>query len=549
MKTPRPPWVAAVIALSASLHCLPAHCQASLEGYLISPGDVLEVSVFDEEQLSGSYRVGPAGTLPMPLVGNIQVGGRRLDEVEEAIGTQLRRLIKRPVVTVALNELASERKVYVSGEVERPGPLVLPFGATVADAIASAGPLMSADLRSVQVTNSAYEPHVLDLSGLRSETPIPAFEPVRYGDVIHVSRLTDRIAVLGAVTDPGEMILPIGGRVTVLDAISHVGQGLTASADRTSALLIRPGHPTTTIDLRKLLQEGDLSENVELAPGDVVVVREAGRISVLGEVHTPATMEIGEPVKVLDALARAGSVTPDADLKRGQLITSEGAIPIDLEALLVRGEMQYNLTVNPGDVLLVPRAGPETVLILGAVGHSGVIDIRDQEQRDLLRLLTVAQPTELADLRHTYVYREDGRLVADMYAAIHEGDMSQNLALQPDDVVMVPELNTIYVMGASSAGGPVPLLPELTLYDVVSRFGNTPHGNLRQVTVMRTTEEGETEFIVRDMTGIPRGERPEDLTLQQGDVVFIPYRTAGIGWGDVRNALWALATVVGLLGL
>ncbi len=541
---------AAALALLVIVPASPARAQADLQGYLVSPGDVLEITVFGEEQLSGAYRVGPAGTLAMPLLGNIAVGGLPLSEAEAVIGTELRRIIRRPVVTVALNEMASERKVYVAGEVERPGPFVLPFGATVADALSSAGPLPSADLRKVRVTNSAHEPRVLDLSGLRSDRPIPAFEPVRYGDIIYVSRLEDRIAVLGEVAHPGEMVLPVGQRVTVLDAIGRLGGGLTASADRSSALVIRAGAPPISIDLHRLLQEGDLSENIELRAGDVLVVRQAGKVSVLGEVHAPATFEIGEPVTVLEALARAGSVTPEADLAHSQLITPEGSIPLDLDALLMRGEMQYNVMVNPGDVVLVPRAAPETVLILGAVQFPGVINIREEQQRDLLRLLTAARPSELADLSRTYVYRRDGRLVVDMRAVLDEGDMSQNISLQPDDIVVVPELNTIYVLGATTSAGPVPLVPELTLFDVVSRFANQQYGDLSQVTVVRVGDDGETEFIRRDFNGIKRGELPEDLALEEGDVIFIPFQhRGGFGWNELRNALWMVGAIVGLLGL
>ena len=293
-----------------------------------------------------------------------------------------------------------------------------------------------------------------------------------------------------------------------------------------------------------------MSENVEMRAGDVLVVRQAGKISVLGEVRAPATLEISEPVTVLEALARAGSVTEDADLAHGQLITPEGSIPLDLEALLTRGEMRFNVMVNPGDVVVVPRAAPETVLILGAVERPGVINIREEEQRDLLRLLTVAQPTDLADLSRTYVYREDGRIVADMRAVMDAGDMAHNISLQPDDIVVVPELNTIYVLGATTVTGPVPLLPDLKLFDVVSRFANQQNGDLSQVTVVRIGPDGATEFIERDFAHIHDREIPEDLVLQEGDVVFIPWQErAGFNWGDFRNALWTIGAIVGLLGL
>ena len=125
--------------------------------------------------------------------------------------------------------------------------------------------------------------------------------------------------------------------------------------------------------------------------------------------------------------------------------------------------------------------------------------------------------------------------------------MGANIALQPDDVVMVPQLNTIYVMGAANAGGPVPVAPGLSLYDVVVRVANNPVADLSQITVMRVTERGETEFLQRNMTGIARGREPENLTLQQGDVVFIPFKSQGIGWGQVRDALWTIGSVLGLL--
>lgn len=524
----------------------PAWSQPALEVYRIAPGDVLQVTVFGEDQLTGEYRVGPVGTLTMPLIGNLLVGGRQLSDAETIIGTELRRMIKRPMVMVALNEPASERKVYISGEVSRTGPFVLPFGATVADAIAAAAPLPTADLRAVGVTNSTCAPRVLDFSGLREDRSVAALETVRYGDVIFIPRLTNRIVVLGEVSKPGEVTVPLGERVTVLDAVGRLGGGLTAGADHSAALL-RVGEPTRSIDLRALLQEGDLSQNVELRSGDVLVVRAAGRVSVLGEVRSPAMLEIAEPTTVVETLARAGGVTADADLRHAQVITAQGAMPIDLEALLLRGDMRYNLAVNRGDVLLVPRAGPETVLILGEVKQPNIINIREQEQRDLLRLLTIAGPTELADLERVQVYRENERLVVDMRAVMVEGKLGGNIALQPDDVVMVPQLNTIYVMGAANAGGPVPVAPDLSLYDVVVRFANNPVADLSQITVMRVTEKGETEFLQRNMTGIARGREPENLTLQEGDVVFIPFKSQGIGWGQVRDALWTIGSVLGLL--
>lgn len=535
--------ITAIILLAAPY----TSAESALTGYTASTGDVLHVTVFGEDGLSGSYRVGPTGTFSMPVVGNIDVGGKTFKEIEDQVVEELQRLIKRPLVTVGLDELASERKVYTTGEVQDVGPMVLPFGATVADAVTAAGPTEVADLRAVRVNRPGEEPSTVDLSGLRTDEALDALQTVQYGDAIHVPRLEDRIAVLGQVKTPGETIMPLGRRVSVLDAVSRVGGGLTEGADRTRAMIIRPGEQIVHVDLARLLEEGDLTQNKQLVPGDVLVVREAGKVSVLGEVNAPQSLQIPEPLNVVEALARVGSTTPEADLKRAQVITPEGSIPIDLEALMMHGEMQYNLAMNPGDVLLVPPAGPETVLVLGAVENPGVIDIREQQQRDVLRLLTAAGPTDMAALETVRVYREDEAITVDMQAVM-EGDLSQNVALEPDDVVVVNEVNTVYLMGAVSRQGAVPLTEELTLLDVVSTYANFEAGNMKQVTVLRADEFGETEFLTRNMGQAHKGIAPEDMPLQEGDIIFVPYADRGFDWGEARNALWAIGTIWGLLG-
>jgi len=539
--------MAAAVIVSTLLAAMPALAQEPMAGYTASTGDMLDVTVFGEQEFSGQFRVGPSGTLSMPVVGNVDVGGKTLEQIEEQIDTELRRLIKRPMVTVALDELASQRKVYTTGEVQTVGPMVLPFGATVADVVTAAGPTELADLRAVRVTRIGQQPITVDLSGLRTGEEIDVSVRVAYGDAIYLPRLEDRIAVLGEVKQPGETILPLGRRVTVLDAISRVGGGLTEGADLTSAMIIRAGEPIMHVNLDRLLDEGDLTQNKVLQPGDVLVVREAGKLSVLGEVRAPQSFQITEPITVVEALARVGSTTPEADLRRAQVITPEGSIPIDLEALVMQGEMQYNLAMNPGDVLLVPPAGPETVLVLGAVERPGVIDIREQQQRDVLRLLTAAGPSDMAALNQVHIYREDEMITVDVEAML-DGDLAQNIALEPDDVVVVTEVDTAYLMGAASRQGLIPVTDDLTLLDVVAQYGNFQAGNMKKVTVLRTNEFGEAEFFTRNMGQADRGVAPEDMPLQEGDIVFIPFADRGFDWGEARNALWAIGSIWGLIG-
>ncbi len=519
-----------------------------LQKYAISPGDMLTLQVFGEPDMSGDYRVGPTGTIVLPLIGNVEVGGLRLVEAEKTVADVLRRILRRPSVSVALNELESQRKVYVSGLVVNQGPIMMSLGTTVADAVAAAGVSEAGDLRRVKVKSADGASAVVDISGLVTDAPLDAVPSVRHGDVIYVPKLTERLTVLGEIRTPGHIVVPLGEELTVLDAIGEIGGGLTERADRTSALIIRADQTSSRIDLKALLQDGDMSQNLTLGPGDVVVVLQAGKVSVLGEVKTPSSFEITEPITVLEALAQAGSVTDAADLAKAQLITGDSVVVIDLEGLLERGEMDQNMTVNPGDVVMVPKAGPETVLILGAVEQPGVINIRDEEQRDLLRLLTHAQPLPDADLRRTTVYREDGRIVADMQAAMDDGKLDENVVLLPDDIVMVPELNKIYVLGATRGERAIPLTEGLTLLDVVAQAADYDRGNMREVTVVRTNEAGESKFIKANMSSMHKGRVPENVVMRDGDIVYIPGRLRGVDWGSIRNGLWGLGALFGLFG-
>ena len=121
---------------------------AAPEGdYHLGSGDVLILNVFGEQEMNGKFAVGPTGTATFPLIGSQKLAALTLDDARVQITRALKDVIRNPHVTLTLDELASERKVYSTGYVGHPGPLALPFGATIADALAAALPLDVADLR------------------------------------------------------------------------------------------------------------------------------------------------------------------------------------------------------------------------------------------------------------------------------------------------------------------------------------------------------------------------------------------------------------------
>jgi polysaccharide export outer membrane protein len=106
--------------------------------YRIQPGDVLEVSVWKEENLLRQVLVRPDGGISFPLVGNVVAAGKSVDELQHLITERLTKYIPDPVVTVSTQQL-NGNKVYVIGKVARPGEFVANRYMDVVQALSVAG--------------------------------------------------------------------------------------------------------------------------------------------------------------------------------------------------------------------------------------------------------------------------------------------------------------------------------------------------------------------------------------------------------------------------
>lgn len=109
-----------------------------LDDYQIGPQDLLEVSVFGVEELSGTVRVNARGVVALPLLGPVEAAGLTSEQLAERIETELARdYLQDPHVTVFIKEYSSQR-VTIEGAVTRPGIYVLSDRTTLLQAIALA---------------------------------------------------------------------------------------------------------------------------------------------------------------------------------------------------------------------------------------------------------------------------------------------------------------------------------------------------------------------------------------------------------------------------
>jgi polysaccharide export outer membrane protein len=112
--------------------------EAQAPPFIIGPGDILDVSVWKEPNFSRQVPVRPDGKISLPLLNDIQAAGQSPMQLAAAITEKLKKYVTDPQVTVTVMVINSQ-KVYVVGEVLRPGPIPLLPGMTALQALSLAG--------------------------------------------------------------------------------------------------------------------------------------------------------------------------------------------------------------------------------------------------------------------------------------------------------------------------------------------------------------------------------------------------------------------------
>jgi polysaccharide export outer membrane protein len=111
--------------------------QVNTKGYSIRQQDVLNITVFDEDNLSGEYTVDTEGNISMPLIGKIAVADKNLLEAEQAIQNAYKEdYILNPIVEIKMDRY---NPFYIMGEIKEPGSYEFQPGLNALKAVALAG--------------------------------------------------------------------------------------------------------------------------------------------------------------------------------------------------------------------------------------------------------------------------------------------------------------------------------------------------------------------------------------------------------------------------
>ena len=106
--------------------------------YTVKPGDTLTVSVWKEPDLQGPVLVRPDGMFSFPLAGQLDARNKTVAELQQELTSRLKKYISDPVVTVSIQEIKGN-KVYVIGQVQKPGDFVVNPRVDVMQALSMAG--------------------------------------------------------------------------------------------------------------------------------------------------------------------------------------------------------------------------------------------------------------------------------------------------------------------------------------------------------------------------------------------------------------------------
>jgi polysaccharide export outer membrane protein len=125
------------LAFVSGAPCL-AWAQEAVADYKLHAGDSITVSVWKELELQRKVIIRPDGRFSFPLAGEVQAAGRSADEVRVDIESQLKKYIPEAVVAVMVEDVSGNR-VYVIGQVNKPGMYVMNPQLTVIQALSLAG--------------------------------------------------------------------------------------------------------------------------------------------------------------------------------------------------------------------------------------------------------------------------------------------------------------------------------------------------------------------------------------------------------------------------
>ena len=343
-------------ALSAASRALPPH------DYVIGSGDSLAIQVFDVQELSREVRVSQTGTIGIPLVPvRLHVAGlteiqtqRKIAEVLESNG-----LVSHPDVSVTVKDRKS-KPITIVGAVQHSMVYQADRQVTLIEVLAEAGGISNDAGDTVIITRLETDP------ASDSEPPAIGSADAAPTPLLQGTPKSESAAPATASRASGDSPAP--------DATGRTPAEISSSAPPAKSTdapdpVPPPIANTITVNLARILENGDTSSNVVLQPGDVVTVPHAGIVYALGAVTRPGGFVVSNDrgqLTTLKLLSLAGGLDHAAKSDHAVIVRHDGngqqhEVEVDLKKVM-KFEAE-DVRLQPSDILYIPKSATKQALI------------------------------------------------------------------------------------------------------------------------------------------------------------------------------------------
>jgi polysaccharide export outer membrane protein len=529
--------------------------------YMVGPGDGLTISLWGSVSERLFRVVDRTGRVSLPEVGPLEVSGRTLGEVQQAVEQLLRTQFRSISADVSLTRLRTVR-VYVVGDVAHPGAYDVSSLSTPLNALfAAGGPTATGSLRVVKHYRGNQLVQTVDLYDLLLHGVRAGINRLEDGDTVLVPPLGPEVTVEGMVRRPaiyeldGEkdlaQVLELAGGILPAATLKHIEvDRLVAHEKRTMLSVNLPDGDSLDAAEKQLasfaIQDGDDVRVFPVAPytQDAVYLE--------GHVLRPGKYAYHAGMKLTDLISSYKDLLPQPATSYAEIIRLE---PPDYRPRVD----DFNLARALADPAAAPKLEPlDTVRIFGRYDFEDAPTVwvgGDVRRPGLYRTdgqIRLRDAIELAgglgsdaDLNWAQVYEPEAngalRVASVNLREAMAGGPVSNLVLGPKDQVVIhrslarSDPPTVYLQGDVAHPGRYPLGTNLRVADLIrlggglKRSADTRTANLtRYLTGNSAALTGEHRDIA--LAKALEGDPGENLVLRNGDVLTIREVP---GWNDI----------------
>jgi protein involved in polysaccharide export with SLBB domain len=362
------PLVFALVVLVASVACS--------DGSRLAIGDVIQVAVDGERDLSKSYQINKDGCITMSQVNPVKLVDLNTSEAEFEITRALSTILVNPQTTVTYT-VGARLQVFVVGQVTRRGAVEIGVGDKVMQALSMAGYDDTADLSRVNIRRGDQIIN-LDLRKYLSGQDLAVNAELKSNDTVVVPRMdmVGLVMVLGQATKVGPVPLKEG--MTFREVMGLIG-GTTVEADMEKITIKRNGIADPIPVKYKQAMDGDPTADVALQPNDTIYIPqiETAFFTVLGGVSRPGQYPLKGKLTLSEAIGLAGGAVPNlGDLRKVQLMRP------------AVGDAKAPSTVTIDLVKVIKTAAEETLVKRGDV----IVVAQHKDKTNVLQVLQTLMP-------------------------------------------------------------------------------------------------------------------------------------------------------------